>query len=146
MSTDDPGLPSMSKARSDRSRPATRARPRRGLGLEITAVVIAGLLAIGVVIAALDMKFQADQARWQQRQTCLSWYRLQADYGLGPWYEKLPVAAADCGGTKADDGTQLVPGGNQPAINPSEAPAAGATSTTMTVDSIPSTAPGSSGP
>lgn len=100
--------------------------------MEITAVAIAVLLAVGVVVAALDMKFEADQARWQQHQTCLDWYRLQAEYGLGPWYEKLPAAAADCGGGETDDGTPTVPGGSEPAVNESDVPPAGAGSTTVT--------------
>jgi hypothetical protein len=78
------------------------------------------LLAVGVSVLALDMKFQADQARWQQRQTCLEWYRLQADYGVGPWYQKLPAAAADCGGAMNDAGDPLVPGGTAPAVEPGE--------------------------
>ena len=101
--------------------------------LTATGVAIAVLLGIGLVIAALDMKFQADQARWQQRQTCLDWYRLQAEYGLGPWYEKLPEAAADCGGELTEDGDQLVPGGTGPALNESDVPDTTTTSTTTVV-------------
>lgn len=104
------------------------AASRRWTRLEIIAAVIASVLAVGVVVAALDMKFEADQARWQQRQTCLEWYRLQADYGLGPWYEKLSEAAADCGGGQTDDGAPAVPGGSAPAVAedslPAEAPTA----------------------
>jgi hypothetical protein len=98
--------------------------------IKITGIVIAVLLALGVVVAALDMKFEADQARWQQRQTCLDWYRLQAEYGLGPWYEKLPAAAADCGGAETDDGVPAVPGGSRPAIVEADVPD-GATTTTL---------------
>ena len=93
-------------------------RHRRWSRLEVIAAAIAALLAVGVVVLALDMKFEADQARWQQRQTCLEWYRLQSDYGVGPWYQKLPAAAADCGGEFDDDGNPLVPGGNGPAVEP----------------------------
>lgn len=127
MSEADQRPPTTSRSRGD-----ARRERARGPRLEVTAAVIAVLLAIGVVVAALDMKFQADQARWQQRQTCLDWYRLQADYGLGPWYEKLPAAATDCGGGKSDDGTPLVPGGNMPAVNEADKPAPGPTSTTTT--------------
>lgn len=83
---------------------------------------IAALLALAVVVGALNMKFQADQARWLQRQTCLDWYRLQASYGLGPWYDKLPLAAQDCGGDTDLDGTVLVPGGSEPAFRDSDLP------------------------
>jgi len=106
------------------------ARPNPGSRrpvLEITAIAIAILLALGVVVAALNMKFEADQARWQQRQTCLEWYRLQADYGLGPWYEKLPAAAADCGGGTADNGDPLIPGGTKSAVEPGGTPASNST-------------------
>lgn len=97
------------------------SRDRRGWSrTEIIGVVIAAVLAVGVVVLALDMKFQADQARWQQRQTCLEWYQLQADYGVGPWYQKLPAAAADCGGDVSDRDIPLVPGGNAPAVEPGE--------------------------
>ncbi|MDH4076717.1 MAG: hypothetical protein OEW29_12335, partial [Acidimicrobiia bacterium] len=82
--------------------------------------VIAGLLVVGVVVLALDMKFEADQARWQQRQTCLEWYRLQADYKVGPWYQKLPDAARDCGGGLNADESPLVPGGKASAVEPGE--------------------------
>lgn len=114
----------------------------------VTGVAIAVLLAIGVVIAALDMKFQADQARWQQRQTCLEWYRLQADYGLGPWYEKLPAAAEDCGGELGEDGKPLVPGGTAPALTEGDVPGTtttipGATSTTSTT--LPTSVPADDG-
>lgn len=118
----------------------------------VTGVAIAALLAIGVVIAALDMKFQADQARWQQRQTCLEWYRLQADYGLGPWYEKLPAAAEDCGGEIGEDGVPLVPGGTAPALTKGDVPGttttiAGATSisTTTTTVAAPTSVPSDDG-
>ena len=105
--------------------------------LTVTGVVIAVLLAVGVVVAALQMKFEADQARWQQRQTCLEWYRLQAEYGLGPWYEKLPEAAADCGGEVNEDGDPMVPGGTAPALSPDDVPE----STTTTSPSTTTTAP-----
>jgi hypothetical protein len=84
--------------------------------VDVIGAVIAALLGVGVAVLALDMKFEADQARWQQRQTCLAWYQLQAEYGLGPWFEKLPVAASDCGGVVRDDGVPLVPGGDAPAV------------------------------
>lgn len=132
MSEADQTPPPSSPSRSDSRRAEARQARPRGPRMEITAVVIAVLLALGVVVAALDMKFQADQARWQQRQTCLEYYRLQADYGLGPWYEKLPAAAADCGGGETDDGTPIVPGGSMPAVNEADRPTPGATSTTTT--------------
>jgi len=106
--------------------PRAERRPVAG----VAAVAIVVLLAIGVAIAALDMKFEADQARWQQHQTCLDWYRLQAEYGLGPWYEKLPAAAADCGGGETDDGIPTVPGGSQPAIDEAAIPTAASITTT----------------
>jgi hypothetical protein len=111
--------------------------------LEVTAIVIAVILAIGVVVAALDMKFQADQARWQQRQTCLAWYQTQAAYGYGPWYEALPAAAKDCGGGAAEDGTPLVPGGTQPVPKKPET-ASAAPSAAPSVARPSSPAPGSS--
>ncbi len=118
----------------NRSSPPEResvgAPTRRWTRLEITAAVIAALLAVGVVVVALEMKFEADQARWQQRRTCLEWYRLQADYGLGPWYEKLPQAAADCGGGQTDDGAPAVPGGSAPAVTADDLPAEAPTATT----------------
>lgn len=116
-------------------------RRQRSPRVEITAIAIAVILAIGVVVAALDMKFQADQARWQQRQTCLDWYRLQADYGLGPWYEKLPAAAKDCGGGTSEDGTPIVPGGSSPAVNKSDVPSTNPQSSTRTPSTTTSAKP-----
>ena len=104
MPDDDQSHPSVPAELMDPEEPSggrDRPKPTRSrLGLQVTTIMITGiviavLLAVGVVITALDMKFQADQARWQQRQTCLDWYRLQAEYGLGPRYEKLPAAAPD---------------------------------------------------
>lgn len=115
-------------------------RASRRPTLELTALGIAALLAIGVVVAALDMKYEADQARWQQRQTCLEWYRLQAEYGLGPWYEKLPAAAADCGGGETDDGRPTVPGGSRPALTEADIPAAGPGSTNVRTPTTTTTA------
>jgi|GEM_PF-3083959 len=99
-----------------------RSHRRRGLVLDVSVAVIAVMATIAVVVLALIMKFEADQARWEQRQTCLTWYRLQADYGLGPWYDKLPAAAADCGGGSAPNGDPLVPGGTGSAVDPSARP------------------------
>jgi hypothetical protein len=143
MTDDDQSRPSMPAELMDPAQPAGgRGRPKATksrLGpqittITITGIVIAVLLAVGVVVAALDMKFQADQARWQQRQTCIDWYRLQAEYGLGPWYEKLPAAAADCGGGETDDGVPTVPGGTGPALIESDIPSGGNTASTTTSD------------
>lgn len=117
--------------------------------LEILGIVIAALLTVGVVVAALDMKFEADQARWQQRQTCLQWYQLQAEYGVGPWFDELPAAAADCGGGETDDGTPTVPGGGAPALDPADLPdelptdptTGGSVGTTTTPSTAPAAAP-----
>jgi hypothetical protein len=103
------------------SQPSVAAWLRQRLGrLEMIAILLSVLLAASLVVLALDMKFEADQARWQQRQTCLEWYRLQADYKVGPWYQKLPDAAADCGGGVDNDGNPVVPGGKASAVEPGE--------------------------
>ena len=160
MPEDDETAPSVSAELADAGAEPDRSGPRkRGVASEvttikITGIVIAALLAVGVVVAALDMKFEADQARWQQRQTCLEWYRLQAEYGLGPWYEKLPQAAADCGGGETDGGTPAVPGGSQPAVNTEEIPDQESTTTsggstptsTTTAPGFPTTTDPSQGP
>ena len=116
----DPVADDRADTGASRRSDTSTARNRRWSRSEVIAGVIAALLAVGVVVLALDMKFEADQARWQQRQTCLEWYRLQADYAVGPWYQKLPTAAADCGGGVNDDGNPTVPGGNAPAVEPGE--------------------------
>ena len=155
MPDDDQSHPSVPAELMDPEEPSggrDRPKPTRSrLGLQVTTIMITGiviavLLAVGVVITALDMKFQADQARWQQRQTCLDWYRLQAEYGLGPWYEKLPAAATDCGGGETGDGTPAVPGGTGPAVIESDIPSAGNSTSTTTTSAFPSTTDPAAGP
>jgi hypothetical protein len=135
---EDPGAADAAGGQRSQTEPRKSKISSQITVVTATGIAIAVLLAVGVVISALTMKFEADQARWQQRQTCLEWYRLQAEYGLGPWYEKLPQAAEDCGGELTEDGDPLVPGGTGPALTEGDVPET-TTTTPLTTTSTTTT-------